>query len=169
MTDVFGADFLDRLHGAGAVQNAAAFAALRERGFPNRRVEAWRYTDLAGPLGKALTPAGLRINQEQSGLFGPIPLADVAVPASDQPGTDALSLLNASLAGEGFLLDVPEKARLKPIFARFGPMAENALVNAANRIRLAEDAQATLVERWGNTDDSWLNSDTGMTSPPAPI
>ena len=73
MTDVFGADFLDRLHGAGAVQNAAAFAALRERGFPNRRVEAWRYTDLAGPLGKALTPAGLRINQEQSGLFGPIP------------------------------------------------------------------------------------------------
>ncbi|MEC8037337.1 MAG: SufD family Fe-S cluster assembly protein [Pseudomonadota bacterium] len=160
MTDVFGADFLDRLHGAGAVQNAAAFAALRERGFPNRRVEAWRYTDLAGPLGKALTPAGLRINQEQSGLFGPIPLADVAAPASDQPGTDALSLLNASLAGEGFLLDVPEKARLKPIFARFGPMAENALVNAANRIRLAEDAQATLVERWGNTDDSWLNSDT---------
>ncbi|MAH87028.1 MAG: Fe-S cluster assembly protein SufD [Kiloniella sp.] len=161
MTDVFGADFLDRIDGAGAVQNAAAFASLRERGFPNRRVEAWRYTDLTGPLGRALAPAGLRINQEQSGLFGPIPAAEVSHRSAD-PDTDALSLLNASLAGEGFLFDVPEKVRLKPVFARFGPMAENALVNANNQIRLAPGAQATLIERWGNTDDSWLNSDTNI-------
>ncbi|MDA9175947.1 hypothetical protein N9O95_02525, partial [Alphaproteobacteria bacterium] len=76
MTDVFGAEFLDRLHSSGAVKNQIPFEALRTTGFPNRRVEAWRYTDLASQLAQSLTPAGLRINQEQSGLFGPNPSAD---------------------------------------------------------------------------------------------
>ena len=40
MTDVFGAEFLDRLHSVGAVKNPASFEALRTQGFPNRRVEA---------------------------------------------------------------------------------------------------------------------------------
>lgn len=155
MTDVFGAEFLDRLHSSGAVKNPAPFEALRTTGFPNRRVEAWRYTDLASQLSQSLTPAGLRINQEQSGLFGPNPSADAVE-------GDALSLLNAAVGGEGFLFEVPAGAKLKPVFARFGPMAPNALVNATNRISVGEGAQAVLVERWGQTDDSWMNSDTSI-------
>lgn len=153
MTDVFGAEFLDRLHSTGAIKDQASFETLRTQGFPNRRVEAWRYTDLAAQLAQSLTPAGLRINQEQSGLFGPIPQVE---PVEG----DALSLLNAAVGGEGFLFDVPAGARLKPTFARFGAMAEQALVNATNKIRLGAGASATLVERWGNVDESWINSDT---------
>lgn len=153
MTDVFGAEFLDRLHSTGAVKNPAPFETLRTNGFPNRRVEAWRYTDLAGQLAQTLTPAGLRINQEQSGLFGPNP-------AVESVEGDALSLLNAAVGGEGFLFEVPEGARLKPVFARFGPMDSNALVNATNRITVGAGAEAVLVERWGQTDESWMNSDT---------
>ena len=104
MTDVFGAEFLDRLHSTGAVKNPAPFETLRTNGFPNRRVEAWRYTDLAGQLAQTLTPAGLRINQEQSGLFGPNP-------AVESVEGDALSLLNAAVGGEGFLFEVPEGVR----------------------------------------------------------
>lgn len=155
MTDVFGAEFLDRLHASGAVKNQLSFEALRKQGFPNRRVEAWRYTDLAGQLGQTLTPAGLRINQEQSGLFGPNPSVDAVE-------GDALSLLNAAVGGEGFLFDVPAGAQLKPVFARFGPMADAALVNATNRITVGAGAWAVLVERWGQTDDSWMNSDTSI-------
>ena len=153
MTDVFGAEFLDRLHSAGAVKDQASFEALRTSGFPNRRVEAWRYTDLAAQLAQTLTPAGLRINQEQSGLFGPIPSVEPV-------DGDALSLLNAAVGGEGFLFEVPAGAKLKPTFARFGAMAENALVNATNKITVGEGGEAVLVERWGNVDDSWINSDT---------
>ena len=153
MTDVFGAEFLDRLHSAGAVKNQAPFEALRTHGFPNRRVEAWRYTDLASQLAQNLKPAGLRINQEQSGLFGPNPSVEAVE-------GDALSLLNAAVGGEGFLFEVPAGARLKPVFARFGPMAGGALVNATNRITVGEGAAAVLVERWGQTDESWMNSDT---------
>jgi len=39
-------------------------------------------------------------------------------------------------------------------------MADNALVNATNRISVGEGASAILVERWGQTDASWMNSDT---------
>ena len=153
MTDVFGAEFLDRLHSAGAIKDQASFEALRTSGFPNRRVEAWRYTDLAAQLAQTLTPAGLRINQEQSGLFGPIPSVEPV-------DGDALSLLNAAVGGEGFLFEVPAGAKLKPTFACFGAMAEHALVNATNKITVGEGGEAVLVERWGNVDDSWINSDT---------
>ena len=65
-----------------------------------------------------------------------------ANPSADAVEGDALSLLNASVGGEGFLFEVPAGAKLKPVFARFGPMAPSALVNATNRITVGEGAQA---------------------------
>src|SRR4030095_5730365 len=61
--DAFGADFAAhsaRLPGAGLawldMRRRAAMEAFAKTGVPNRRVEAWKYTDLASMLYEGLEP-----------------------------------------------------------------------------------------------------------------
>lgn len=107
----------------------AGVAALRERGLPNRRVEAFKYTDLApvaqarfGAQGRALAMPTLppprgngRLVFVDGVLRGdlstlpPRPLSDAgaALGALTDPARQPLTALNAALFEDGLFLDVP--------------------------------------------------------------
>jgi Fe-S cluster assembly protein SufD len=111
--DLFQEDFAanaGRLPGSGLVwldsRRSAAIEAFAQTGVPNRRDEAWKWTDLASALQPDLAPAGVpQAGTEAASAFG-----------ADGPG---LSLLNGYLAPEKIALpDAIELADLGSLGAK---------------------------------------------------
>jgi len=79
--DIFGDDFArhrGELPGAGLAwleaRRRAAMDAFLKTGIPNRRVEAWKYTDLANALASELAPAVRAARQDsEGGIFASVP------------------------------------------------------------------------------------------------
>jgi len=118
--DLFRDDFAAHgpsLPGAGLPwldkRRAQAMAAYAATGVPTRRVEAWKYTDLAVSLAETLTPASrVRVKAKSAGPFADIPGTRVtfvggflhAIEGSDS-GIDAADLSTIDAKTPGWVRD----------------------------------------------------------------
>jgi Fe-S cluster assembly protein SufD len=162
-----------------------AVAALRARGLPNRKIEAWHYTDLRRLLtaipafdarneAKPVAPllggsAVLPILNGKAGRAAAIEgvtvvtaaekLADGSFAPALQPATDddAVGAINAALAADGWFLDVaPGAAPADPIELQSVQAGGQAHTRLAAHV--GEGAKATVVERHVGTGDALVSS-----------
>ncbi|MGN6470123.1 MAG: Fe-S cluster assembly protein SufD [Rhizobiaceae bacterium] len=166
-----------------------AIAALQARGLPNRKIEAWHYTDLRrlltvvpdfGAKGGAEATAplleGSAVLPILNGKAGKAPsIGDVtAVPAAEkmadgsfapalQPATesDAIGAINAALAADGWFLDIAAgAAAAAPI--ELQSVQAGGQVHTRLAARIGEGARATVVERHLGTGEALASSVTNV-------
>jgi Fe-S cluster assembly protein SufD len=166
-----------------------AIAALEARGLPNRKIEAWHYTDLRRLLttvpafddgAKAATVAplleGSAVLSILNGKAGKAPsiegvvlataaekLADGSFAPALQPSTDddAVGAINAALAADGWFLDIEDGAMpATPIELQSAQAGGQVHTRLAARV--GEGAKATVVERHVGTGDALVSSVTNI-------
>jgi Fe-S cluster assembly protein SufD len=153
-----------------------AMARVARDGFPHKRIEAWKYTDLRNKLSAPFTiaapatadtsapslfealsayhiDAGAPSRGDEPDGLEIINLADaLATPAAWlrpwlQPGDDALRNLNLAFAATGTLIRVGAGVKVKrPIALRSLLNEAGVMTNARSVIMLEEGAELTLVE-----------------------
>jgi Fe-S cluster assembly protein SufD len=166
-----------------------AIAALEARGLPNRKVEAWHYTDLrrllttvpaADAHAKAVAVAPLLagstvlpILNGRAGKAQPVEgvtmapaaekMADGTFAPALQPATDddAVGAINAALATDGWFLDIADGAApAAPIEIQSAQAGGQVHTRLAARV--GEGAKATVVERHVGTGDALASSVTNI-------
>jgi Fe-S cluster assembly protein SufD len=166
-----------------------AIAVLQARGLPNRKIEAWHYTDLRrllttvpafDPGADALTVAplleGSAVLPILNGRAGKAPfidgvtvataaekLADGSFAPALQPSTDddAVGAINAALAADGWFLDIADGAApALPIELQSAQAGGQVHTRLAARV--GEGAKATVVERHVGTGDALVSSVTNI-------
>jgi Fe-S cluster assembly protein SufD len=166
-----------------------AIGALRVRGLPNRKVEAWHYTDLRRLLtvvpdfasgSEAKTAAALLtgstvlpILNGKAGEMSPVEGVTIATTADKfadgslapalRPATDddAIGAINSALAGDGWFLDIAAGARPQaPIEIQSAQAGGQVHTRLAARV--GEGAEATIVERHLGTGDALASSVTNI-------
>jgi Fe-S cluster assembly protein SufD len=166
-----------------------AIAALRARGLPNRRIEAWHYTDLrrllttvpafeAGANADPATPLleGSAVLPILGGKAGEAPaidgvtvataaekMADGSFAPALRPATedDAVGAINAALAADGWFLDIADGAIVEaPI--ELQSVQAGGQVHTRLAARVGEGAKATVVERHLGSNDALASSVTNI-------
>jgi Fe-S cluster assembly protein SufD len=166
-----------------------AIAVLQARGLPNRKIEAWHYTDLRRLLttvprfdssADAFTEAplleGSAVLPILNGRAGKAPfidgvtvataaekLADGSFAPALQPSTDddAVGAINAALAADGWFLDIADGAApALPIELQSAQAGGQVHTRLAARV--GEGAKATVVERHVGTGDALVSSVTNI-------
>jgi Fe-S cluster assembly protein SufD len=141
--------------GAGSMRQKA-FARFEEAGLPTRRVEAWHYTDLRAALREAnpvaaelpvasTMPVGVRVRPMREAL------ADASIVAKlfpAQGAEDAAVALNAAMAEEGLVVEIPAGAGIAAPIEIGWSAAGGAARSEYHRtlIVAGEGARATVVE-----------------------
>ncbi|MGN6772089.1 MAG: Fe-S cluster assembly protein SufD [Rhizobiaceae bacterium] len=166
-----------------------AIAALEARGLPNRKIEAWHYTDLRRLLttvpafddgAKATTVAplleGSVVLPILNGKAGKAPsikgvtivpaaekMADGTFAPALQPSTDddAVGAINAALAADGWFLDIAGGATPEAPIELQSAQA-GGQVHTRLAARVGEGAKATVVERHVGTGDALASSVTNI-------
>jgi len=164
------------LPGDAGIRQAAA-AALRERGLPGVRDEAWKYTNLRllNDVAWQAPPVNLSFDEDELALPGPalvfrdgrfqpgasrLPTLFSARAWRDDPGLappgerDAVGALNAMLAEDGAVLDVPAGVDGGVLLLDHRGHGEGQPVSAhpRHRVRLGAGARLALIEvsrGWG--------------------
>ncbi|MDN5928074.1 MAG: Fe-S cluster assembly protein SufD [Hyphomicrobiales bacterium] len=190
LIDTFAARLPD-LPGDKAViaKRREAIAALEARGLPNRKVEAWHYTDLrrllttvpafdadadavaVAPLLEGSTV--LSILNGKAGKAQPVEgvtivsaaekMADGIFAPALQPATDddAVGAINAAFAADGWFLDIADGAApATPIEIQSAQAGGQVHTRLAARV--GEGAKATVVERHVGTGDALASSVTNI-------
>ena len=165
----------DRLPGSGAARDAAA-ESFRNLGFPGRRDEAWKYTNLR-PLAEAAFHEPLSVVQDSSSLLSALRITETrlvfldgrfradlsdAVPAAfgcfadhpefgtlAQPGRDPMAALNTMLAEDGARLTIAPDTDAGTIQLAAISSGGAALPTASHPhhiIHLGRNARLTLIE-----------------------
>jgi Fe-S cluster assembly protein SufD len=171
------------------VKRKEAIAALEARGLPNRKIEAWHYTDLrrllttvpafdarAGAVSAAPLLEGSVVLPILNGKAGKAPavqgvtiapaaekLADGSFAPALQPTTDddAVGAINAALAADGWFLDIADNAALvTPIELQSAQAGGQVHTRLAARV--GDGAKATVVERHVGTGDALVSSVTNI-------
>jgi Fe-S cluster assembly protein SufD len=166
-----------------------AIAALQARGLPNRKIEAWHYTDLRrlltvvpdfGAKGGAEATAplleGSAVLPILNGKAGKAPsiggvttvpaaekMADGSFAPALQPATesDAIGAINAALAADGWFLDIAAgAAAAAPI--ELQSVQAGGQVHTRLAARIGEGARATVVERHLGTGEALASSVTNV-------
>ena len=172
---------------------AAAANALRERGLPTRRVEAWHYTDLRNSL-KEFAGLPQSPSDQQAGQFlaaNPAICPSVRLPFLDghflagaadalpggvsvTPGAaasgyrnqaDAIALLNSMLAVNGARIAIDRNIKLdQPLALVHGSTGPDASV-LRHAVELDAGAHATIIEQHASADGvaAHCNTVTGLT------
>ncbi|MBN9068202.1 MAG: SufD family Fe-S cluster assembly protein, partial [Rhizobiales bacterium] len=166
-----------------------AIAALEARGLPNRKIEAWHYTDLRRLLttvpafddgAKATTVAplleGSVVLPILNGKAGKAPsvegvtiapaaekMADGTFAPALQPSTDddAVGAINAALAADGWFLDIAGGATPEAPIELQSAQA-GGQVHTRLAARVGEGAKATVLERHVGTGDALASSVTNI-------
>lgn len=136
-----------------AVMNAvrdAAFAAFEQKGFPTKKVERYKYTDVAANFapnyGLSLGALDLK---ESKYIYpfskAPIDLAPYYNNVAD--GTDAITALNTALVHEGLLIYVPRNERPESPIVIDNYLRGNAATMMFRRVLvvLEQGAEATVI------------------------
>jgi FeS assembly protein SufD len=158
---------------------------LLQRGLPNRKVEAWHYTDLrrllsAVPSFDAGGPAAPRAPLLEGSFVLPVlngvatpPLAIDGVAVSKvadrladgslapllrlEGSDDTVSAINAAFAADGFVVDVPAGAEVAaPI--ELQNIQAGGQVHTRFAVTVGEGAKATFVERQAGEGDAFVSS-----------
>jgi Fe-S cluster assembly protein SufD len=166
-----------------------AIAALQARGLPNRKIEAWHYTDLRrlltvvpdfGAKGGAEATAplleGSAVLPILNGKAGKAPsiggvttvpaaekMADGSFAPALEPATesDAIGAINAALAADGWFLDIAAgAAAAAPI--ELQSVQAGGQVHTRLAARIGEGARATVVERHLGTGEALASSVTNV-------
>ncbi|MFC6488692.1 Fe-S cluster assembly protein SufD [Nitratireductor sp. GCM10026969] len=174
---------------AGVREKRSEAVRLLEQGLPNRKVEAWHYTDLRRLLATvpAFDPTATASPKEPlvAGSTVLSVLNGVAAKAEAPEGTvlatfadkladgslaallgpadkdDTVSAINSAFAADGFALDIPAGATLKaPIELQNVHAGGQAHTRFAARV--GEGASATVVERQTGDGDALVSSVTHL-------
>ncbi|MCX7685887.1 MAG: Fe-S cluster assembly protein SufD [Acetobacteraceae bacterium] len=152
------AGLLARADGQGpeawAPARAAAAALLRAEGLPTRRVEAWKYTDLAplaaaafAPRGSSAEPAPPAPRAERRVVVADGVVRDAAGFARNRAAIPApaatIAALNALLAEDGVLFDLEGDAGVVELLSL---VSAGVSAHPRHRIRLGAGASLTLIE-----------------------
>ncbi|MFN6955855.1 MAG: Fe-S cluster assembly protein SufD [Acetobacteraceae bacterium] len=143
-----------RLPDAWAPARTAAAALLRAEGLPTRRVEAWKYTDMAplaaaafAPAGSAAEPALPTPRAERRVVVVDGVVRDAAGFARNRAAipapADTIAALNALLAEDGVLFDVEGDAGVVELVSL---VSAGVSAHPRHRIRLGAGASLTLIE-----------------------
>jgi Fe-S cluster assembly protein SufD len=167
----------------GDPMRAAAANALRERGLPTRRVEAWHYTDLRGRLKSFPAPAeagdapvpepvveacriafsGGMIAGEQDKLPAGVAVESGAAAAGWRDGADAVGLLNSMLASGGVRIHVAPGARIEqPLALLHGGAGEVSRV-LRHAVEVARGASVSVIEQHQSEGAGHANVVCGLT------
>jgi Fe-S cluster assembly protein SufD len=151
-----------------------ALAAFGERGFPSRRDEAWRFTNLRPLADKSFKPGRGKLEFEAGALPKGVWFASMArtlaerpeiarqaITESDLAGGQPFSSLNAALFGDGFVLAVEEGTTLDVPVEIVHSAAEGS-INLRNVIFLAPNSRATVVETYQGKGSYWTNTVTSV-------
>ena len=154
-----------------------ALESFGERGFPSRKEEAWRFTNLRHFAGTFFPPRGKGRLTLPSGLPKGVllaPAADIIVQYPKLarelydteyfPGAQPFDLLNAALFGDGFVLSVEAGVTVdRPIeIVHEADSAAPESIHLRNAILLAPGSRATLIETWRGVGPYWCNSVTAV-------
>jgi Fe-S cluster assembly protein SufD len=151
-----------------------ALAAFGERGFPSRREEAWRFTNLRPLVDKPFKPGRGKLELKSGALpkgvwFASMArtlaerseLARHAINESDLAGGQPFSSLNAALFADGFVLALDEGVVLERPVEIVHSAAEGS-INLRNVIFLAPNSRATLIETFVGNGSYWTNTVTNI-------
>ena len=170
---------------AKVIEGREEAVSLLQRGLPNRKVEAWHYTDLrrllstvpAFDAGRPAAPRaplleGSVVLPVLNGVAGTPPAIDgVAVskvadrlsdgslaPLLGLEGTDdTVSAINAAFAADGFVVDVPAGIKAAaPI--ELQNIQAGGQVHTRFAVTVGEGANATFVERQTGEGDAFVSS-----------
>lgn len=128
----------------------AAFAVFQEKGFPSKKVERYKYTDVdaafAPNYGISLNPLELK---ESKYIFSfknsPIDLSSYYNKVAD--ANDAITALNTAIAHEGLLIYVPKNERPADPIVVDNYLRGNAatMMNRRVLVILEQGAEATII------------------------
>lgn len=128
----------------------AAFAVFEEKGFPSKKVERYKYTDVSAAFapnyGISLGALELKLSKYIfSFKDSPIELAPYYNKVAD--GTDSITALNTALAHEGLLIYVPKNERPSDPIVVDNYLRGNAatMMNRRVLVVLEVGAEATVI------------------------
>jgi Fe-S cluster assembly protein SufD len=146
----------------------SAYAILRDRGLPTRRVEAWHYTDLRNHL-KAFPPfAPANSTADLSGIAPVVPASRIAfvdgirqpagqlpegmseahapAAAAHQGSDDAIGIINALTGQPGLAIEIADSAAPAPL--ELLHLASSAVTaSLRHTVKVGSGAKATIIER----------------------
>ena len=168
----------------------AAGEALKERGLPTRRVEAWHYTDLRSRLKPvdglaecSREAADLWVASNRSLIDGArlcffngvyleacsqalpegMRLDQAAAAGGYRDATDAIALMNTLLSDNGARISVAPRAKVEtPVLLAHGADASGAAV-LRHAVEIGAGASAVFVERHQSDGAAHTNTVTGLT------
>ncbi len=151
---------------------AKARDAFVARGFPSRRDEAWRFTNLRPLADKPFEPGHGKLELKPGSLpkgawFASMArtliekpeIARRAIGESDLAGGQPFASLNAAMFADGFVLALDEGVTLDPP-VEIVHSAGDGSINLRNLIVLAPSSRATIVERYCGEGAYWTNTVT---------
>lgn len=151
-----------------------ALAAFGARGFPSRREEAWRFTNLRQLTEEPFKPGRGKLELKSGSLpngawFASMArtlserpeIARQAIAESDLAGGQPFASLNAALFADGFVLALDAGVTLDAPVEIVHYAAEGS-INLRNLIVLARNSRATVVETYRGEGAYWTNTVTNV-------
>ena len=163
-----------------AGRRKAAAARFAELGFPTRRQEQWRFTNLTAltrapfPPGDAVVarvriephsglPAGAWLGSIKDALERRPDILQAALDGAELAGAQPFALLNAALFSDGFVLALEPGTILEQpveIEHRGGGAATSS--HPRNIVLMGEGSRATIVETFRDDSSGWTNAVTDV-------
>lgn len=166
-------EFRKALDPAAAPNRQSAFARFAETGLPHHKIEAWKYTslvhlartdfqpapanfDLAGALPERLEglARAVFVNGRYVDSLSDAPVAgftashatSLTLDVGDAAADDPMLALAMALGDDGAVLELADGAAVELLYLT-APGSAPQMAHTQNRIRLAANASATVVER----------------------